>query len=68
MHEVTHFCLPHLLPLLKATARWLHEAFEFFEMTLANRFPHSSYKQVYVDETFTEASNYSTMAILRYVI
>ena len=45
MHEVTHFCLPHLLPLLKATARWLHEAFEFFEMTLANRFPHTCYKQ-----------------------
>ncbi len=32
MHEVTHFCLPHLLPMLKATARWLHEAFEFFEV------------------------------------
>ena len=45
MHEVTHFCLPHLLPLLKATARWLHEAFEFFEMTLANRFPHTCFKQ-----------------------
>lgn len=67
MHEVTHFCLPHLLPMLKSTARWLHEAFEFFEMTLANRFPHSCYKQVFVDEAYTAeaAANYSTMSILR---
>ncbi len=32
MHEVTHFCLPHLLPMLKATTRWLKDAFEFFEV------------------------------------
>ena len=65
MHEVTHFCLPHLLPLLKATARWLHEAFEFFEMTLANRFPHNCYKQGSTDQlslkfTLTRGILYNT--------
>lgn len=50
MHEVTHFCLPNLLPLLKNTVRYVHEAFEFFEEVLASRFPFSCYKQVFVDE------------------
>ena len=38
MGEVTHFCLPHLLPILKTTAKWVHEAFEFFETMLATRY------------------------------
>jgi len=63
MNEVTHFCLPHLLPLLKATARWTHETFEFLEVTLANRFPFGSYKQVFVDEAYQDVTPYSTMAI-----
>ena len=46
MHEVTHFCLPHLLPLLKFTAKWLQECFEFFETKLSSRYPYGSYKQV----------------------
>lgn len=25
MHEVTHFCLPHLMPILKNTTAFLHE-------------------------------------------
>jgi len=37
MHEITHFCLPHLLTVLKATSKWMHEMFEFLEMTLVNR-------------------------------
>ena len=37
MHEVTHFCLPHLLTVLKATSKWMSEVFEFMEMTMANR-------------------------------
>ena len=45
MHEVTHFCLPQLLPLLKNTVRYLHEAFEFFEEMLSTRYPFSCYKQ-----------------------
>ena len=64
MHEVTHFCLPHLLPVLKSTARWVHEAFEFFEIILATRYPYSCYKQVFVDEAFTNVASYSTMAIM----
>ena len=37
MSEVTHFCLPHLLTVLKATCKWTHEIFEFMETTLGNR-------------------------------
>lgn len=68
MHEVTHFCLPQLMPLLKVSARYMHEAFEFYEETLANRYPYSCYKQVFVDEVDQDVSAYATMSILRYII
>ncbi|EDW93975.2 transcription initiation factor TFIID subunit 2 [Drosophila yakuba] len=64
MHEVTHFCLPGLLPLLKNTVRYLHEAFEFYEETLSTRYPFSCYKQVFVDELDTDISAYATMSIV----
>lgn len=64
MHEVTHFCLPNLLPLLKNTVRYLHEAFEFFEEVLASRFPFTCYKQVFVDELEGQVHAYATMTIL----
>jgi hypothetical protein len=65
MHEVTHFCLPQLMPLLKVSARYMHEAFEFYEETLANRYPYTCYKQVFVDEVDQDVSAYATMSILR---
>nr|CAD7573934.1 unnamed protein product [Timema californicum] len=64
MHEVTHFCLPQLMPLLKVSARYMHEAFEFYEETLANRYPYSCYKQVFVDEVDQDVAAYATMSIL----
>lgn len=64
MHEVTHFCLPNLLPLLKVTTRYVHEMFEFYEETLSNRYPYSCYKQVFVDETYEDYRSYATMSIL----
>lgn len=64
MHEVTHFCLPNLLPLLKNTVRYMHEAFEFFEEVLASRFPFTCYKQVFVDELEGQSHAYATMTIL----
>lgn len=50
MNEVTHYCLPNLLQILKNTVRYLHEAFEFYEETLSTRYPYPCYKQVFVDE------------------
>ncbi|GLH06390.1 Transcription initiation factor TFIID subunit 2 [Gryllus bimaculatus] len=64
MHEVTHFCLPQLMPSLKVSARYMHEAFEYYEETLANRYPYSCYKQVFVDEVDEDVSAYATMSIL----
>ncbi|KAL0273010.1 UNVERIFIED_CONTAM: hypothetical protein PYX00_005790 [Menopon gallinae] len=64
MHEVTHFCLPQLLSSLKTTARYMHEAFEFYEETLATRYPYSCYKQVFVDEAYEDVCAYATMSIL----
>lgn len=63
MHEVTYFCLPHLLPLLKDTCAFLHEAFEFYEELLSTRYPYSCYKQVFVDESFATVQSYATMTI-----
>ncbi|PSN33564.1 Transcription initiation factor TFIID subunit 2 [Blattella germanica] len=53
-----------LMPLLKVSARYMHEAFEFYEETLANRYPYSCYKQVFVDEADQDVSPYATMSIL----
>lgn len=64
MHEVTHFCLPNLLPLLKNTVRYMHEAFAFFEEVLASRYPFSCYKQVFVDELEGQSHAYATMTVL----
>lgn len=64
MHEVTHFCLPNLLPLLKNTVRYMHEAFEFYEEALSTRYPFSCYKQVFVDEFENGCHAYATMTIL----
>jgi hypothetical protein len=54
------------MPLLKVSARYMHEAFEFYEETLANRYPYTCYKQVFVDEVDQDISAYATMSILRY--
>lgn len=64
MHEVTHFCLPQLLPLLKNSVRYMHEAFEFYEETLSTRYPFTCYKQIFVDEIGSNVRAYSTMSIL----
>lgn len=65
MHEVTHFCLPGLMEPLKVSARYMHEAFEFYEETLANRYPYPCYKQVFVDEADVPVAVYATLSILR---
>ena len=63
MHEVTNFCLPHLLTLLKVSTRYLHDAFEFYEETLSSRYPYSCYKQVFVDELDDDFRSYATMSL-----
>ncbi|KAK6179586.1 hypothetical protein SNE40_011910 [Patella caerulea] len=63
MHEVTHFCLPHLSGILKHTTSYIHEAFEFYEELLSSRYPYSYYKQVFVDESYADAMSYATMTI-----
>ena len=65
MHEVTHFCLPHLLPILKSTTGSLYQAFEFYEELLSSRYPYSCYKQVFVDQAGEEFHAYSTLSIFR---
>ena len=62
--NITHFCLPHLLPLLKFTSKWLHECFQFFEERLKSKYPYTCYKQVFVDECYNEFDSYASMSIL----
>ncbi|XP_052258217.1 transcription initiation factor TFIID subunit 2-like isoform X2 [Dreissena polymorpha] len=63
MHEVTHFCLPHLKSILKHTTSYLHESFEFYEELMSSRYPYSCYKQVFIDESYEEAQSFATMTI-----
>lgn len=64
MHEVTHFCLPHLTEILKHTTNYIHQAFEFYEELLSSRYPYTCYKHVFVDETYVESTSYATMSVL----
>ncbi|PVD22834.1 hypothetical protein C0Q70_16090 [Pomacea canaliculata] len=64
MHEVTHFCLPHLMSVLKHTTSYLHQSFEFYEELMSSRYPYGCYKQVFVDESYVDGAAYATMSIL----
>ncbi|CAG0916730.1 unnamed protein product [Notodromas monacha] len=61
--EVTHFCLPHLKPLLKFVARFLPAIFEFYEDVLGTPYPYAGFKQVFVDQAYADVMPYATMAI-----
>lgn len=63
--QVTHFCLPQLLPLLKHSMSYLHEIFEFYEEILTCRYPYSCFKTVFVDEAYVQVSAYASMSIFR---
>lgn len=63
--QVTHFCLPQLLPLLKHSMSYLHEIFEFYEEILTCRYPYSCFKTVFVDEAYVQMSSYASMSIFR---
>lgn len=65
--QVTHFCLPQLLPLLKHTTSYLHEVFEFYEEILTCRYPYSCFKTVFIDEAYVEVAAYASMSIFRLV-
>ena len=41
--------------------------FGFYEELLSTRFPHSSYKLVFVDQAYRDVSSYSTLGIFRYI-
>ncbi|XP_041483978.1 transcription initiation factor TFIID subunit 2-like [Lytechinus variegatus] len=63
MHEITHFCLPQLKPLLEHTTVFFHEVIEFYEETVGTSFPYTCYKQVFVDEAYDDSQAYASMAI-----
>lgn len=63
MHEVTHFCLPQLQPLLDHATQTCYEMFEFYEEILSFPFPYTCYKQVFVDEAYSEISQYASLGI-----
>jgi transcription initiation factor TFIID subunit 2 len=63
MSEVTHFCPPQLLPVLKNTVQFIHEVFGFYEELLSTRFPHSSYKLIFVNGCYSDAMNYAGLTV-----
>ncbi|XP_030839037.1 transcription initiation factor TFIID subunit 2 [Strongylocentrotus purpuratus] len=63
MHEITHFCLPKLKPLLQHSTVFFHEVIEFYEETVGTSFPYTCYKQVFVDEAYDDSQAYASMAI-----
>uniref|UniRef100_A0A915HKH3 Transcription initiation factor TFIID subunit 2 n=1 Tax=Romanomermis culicivorax TaxID=13658 RepID=A0A915HKH3_ROMCU len=69
MNELSAFCPPQLLPLLKLTCQNLHKVFEFFEELLSSRYPYGSMKICFVDDLpilniHSSALSYSTLILL----
>uniref|UniRef100_A0A5S6QYF3 Transcription initiation factor TFIID subunit 2 n=1 Tax=Trichuris muris TaxID=70415 RepID=A0A5S6QYF3_TRIMR len=64
MNELSNFCLPKLLPLLKHTCSVLHKVFEFFEELLSFRYPYGSYKQVFVYDLPGDCVSYATLSLI----
>ncbi|CDW56052.1 RNase T and Dus and Peptidase M1 domain containin g protein [Trichuris trichiura] len=64
MNELSNFCLPKLLPLLKHTCSVLHKVFEFFEELLSFRYPYGSYKQVFVYDLPGNCVSYATLTLI----
>ncbi|OWA54791.1 Transcription initiation factor TFIID subunit 2 [Hypsibius exemplaris] len=63
-NEMVHYCLPKLMPLVKHSTSYLHEAFEFCEEYLSCRYPYNTYRQVFVDQTFTDLASYATVSVI----
>lgn len=52
------------MPLLRSTARYVHETFEFYEELLGTRYPYSFCKTVYVNAASNDVSSFSTLSIM----
>jgi transcription initiation factor TFIID subunit 2 len=61
--ELTYFCLPGLLPILKNTVSFVSGVFGYYEEFFSSRFPHTNCKLVFVDEAYQDVSAYSTLCI-----
>jgi len=44
------------------------QAFEFYEEMLSVRYPYPAYKQVFVDEAYTDSHICSSITIFRYLL
>ncbi|KAH7696142.1 TATA binding protein associated factor, partial [Aphelenchoides avenae] len=62
--EITSFCLPGLLPLVRHTVSSMNRIFTFFEEMLSCRFPYPSYKQVFVDQASDEVTSFAGLSVL----
>ena len=62
--NVTYFCLPGKMPMLKHTTKFLHKAFLFYEQYLQSKFPYPSLKIVFVEHGYTKMSSFSGLAIM----
>ncbi|KRX81937.1 Transcription initiation factor TFIID subunit 2, partial [Trichinella sp. T6] len=64
MNELSCFCLKNYLPDLKCTMEHLNRVFEFYEELLSLRYPHSSFKMVFVHDLPLDSVSYSTLALV----
>ncbi|KAJ3023761.1 hypothetical protein HKX48_001289 [Thoreauomyces humboldtii] len=57
------FCLPGREEQVAYTSHFIAQALAFFEQYLGSRYPHSSYKQVFVEDVYNPASAGASIAI-----
>lgn len=64
IHEIVHYFLPKMRPLVQDSCMFLNECFDFYEEMLTQKYPYSSYKQIFVDEAYADYQSYATLSIL----
>jgi len=64
LNNVTYFCLPGKMPMLKHTVGTFHKAFQFYEEYLGKPFPYKCLKVVFVSHGFTKMSSFANLAIM----
>lgn len=63
--EISYYFDEKLNDLVKHTASFLHEVFEFFEELFSIHFPYGSYKQVFVPDILDDCLSFASMSILK---
>jgi transcription initiation factor TFIID subunit 2 len=61
---ITHYCLPNRQRALTHVTSYLPQIIAFYENYLGNKYPYSSYKQVFVEDAYSSVLSGASLSVL----